>query len=92
MVRQLKQAADLVQESRAMPHCVSTYAARCISGGASIWSLRRCTRDRIDRLLTIEVDPQGCAVQVRGLANRLALPEERSILERWAKSRGIALR
>ena len=79
-------------ESRAMRHCVSSYAAKCIAGHASIWSLRRCTRDRIDRLLTIEVDKQGRAVQVRGLANRLAHADERNVLERWAKARGIGLR
>ena len=92
VVRQLKQAEDLVMESRAMRHCVSTYAAKCIAGAASIWSLRRCTKDCIDRLLTIEVDRQDTAVQVRGLANRLAHPDERNVLERWAKARGIALR
>jgi hypothetical protein len=92
VVRQLKQAEDLVMESRAMRHCVSSYAAKCIAGHASIWSLRRCTKDRIDRLLTIEVDPHGRAVQVRGLANRLAHADERNVLERWAKARGISLR
>jgi hypothetical protein len=92
VVRQLKRAEDLVMESRAMRHCVSTYAAKCITGHASIWSLRRCTKDRIDRLLTIEVDRQGQAVQVRGLANRLAHADERNVLERWAKARGVALR
>jgi hypothetical protein len=92
VVRQLKQAEDLVMESRAMRHCVSTYAAKCIAGHASIWSLRRCTKDRIDRLLTIEVDKQGRAVQVRGLANRLAYADERHVLERWAKARGVGLR
>lgn len=92
VVRQLKQAEDLVMESRAMRHCVSIYAAKCIAGHASIWSLRRCTKDRIDRLLTIEVDQQNRAVQVRGLANRLAHVDERNVLERWAKARGIALR
>ena len=91
-VRQLKQAEDLVMESRAMRHCVSTYAGKCIAGNASIWSLRRCTKDRIDRLLTIEVDPQHQAVQVRGLGNRLAHADERNVIERWAKARGIALR
>jgi hypothetical protein len=75
-----------------MRHCVSTYAAKCIAGHASIWSLRRCTKDRIDRLLTIEVDKQGRAVQVRGLANRLAYADERHVLERWAKARGVGLR
>jgi PcfJ-like protein len=92
VVRQLKQAEDLVMESRAMRHCVWTYAGKCIAGHASIWSLRRCTKVGIDRLLTIEVDPQGRAVQVRGLANRIAHQDERNVLERWAKARGIALR
>lgn len=91
VVRQLKQAEDLVMESRAMRHCVSTYAAKCIAGHASIWSLRRCTKDRIDRLLTVEVDKEYRAVQVRGFANRLAHADERNVLERWAKARGIAL-
>jgi hypothetical protein len=91
IVRQLNLAEDLVMESRAMRHCVSSYADKCISGYASIWSLRRCTKDRIDRLLTIEVDRQDRAVQVRGLANRLAHPHERQVLERWARARGIAL-
>ncbi len=92
VVRQLKKAEDLVMESRAMRHCVSTYAGKCITGHASIWSLRRCTKDAIDRLLTIEVDGQDRAVQVRGFANRLAHADERNVLERWARARGIALR
>jgi len=92
VVRQLKQAEDLVMESRAMRHCVSTYADKCIAGHASIWSLRRCAKGRIDRLLTIEVDQQRRAVQVRGFANRPAHAEEHNVLERWAKARGIALR
>ena len=92
VVRQLKQAEDLVMESRAMRHCVSTYAGKCIAGHASIWSLRRCTKGSIDRLLTIEVDQQRRAVQVRGFANRLAHADECNVLERWAKARGIALR
>lgn len=91
VVRQLKRAEDLVMESRAMRHCVSSYAGKCLAGHASIWSLRRCTKDRIDRLLTIEVDNQRRAVQVRGLANRVAGAHERQVLERWAKARAIAL-
>jgi hypothetical protein len=91
VVRQLKQAEDLVLESRAMRHCVSTYAGKCIAGHASIWSLRRCTKDGIDRLLTIEVDQQCRAVQVRGFANRPTLADERNVTERWAKARGITL-
>ena len=91
VIRQLKQAEDLVMESRAMRHCVSTYAAKCIAGQASIWSLRRCAGNRVDRLLTIEVDRQDRAVQVRGFANRLASVDERQVLGRWAKARGVEL-
>lgn len=91
VVRQLDRAEDLVMEGRAMCHCVSSYASKCIAGLASIWSLRRCTQDRIERLLTIEVDAQGDAVQVRGVCNRPARAAERQVLERWATARGISL-
>ncbi|TGR25991.1 MULTISPECIES: PcfJ domain-containing protein [unclassified Mesorhizobium] len=91
-VRQLRTAEDLVAESRAMHHCVSTYAAKCIAGNASIWVLRRTALGKIERLLTIELDAQNRAVQVRGFSNRVALPDERKIIERWAKARGVMLR
>lgn len=91
VVVQLNGAADLVAESRAMHHCVSTYAAKCFAGNASIWSLRRRQPGKVDRLLTIELDRQHRAVQVRGFANRLAHPDERKVLERWAKARGVDL-
>lgn len=89
VVTQLRTAADLVAETRAMHHCVASYAAKCIEGHASIWSLRRRTVGDNERLLTIEFDRQHRAVQVRGFANRLPHPEERNILTRWAKARGI---
>ena len=91
-VRQLTTAEDLVAESRAMHHCVSMYAAKCIAGNASIWVLRRTALGKIERLLTIELDPQNRAVQVRGFGNRLASLEERKIIERWAKARGVLLK
>jgi hypothetical protein len=91
VVVQLCTAAGLVAETRAMRHCVATYAAKCIAGHASIWSLRRRVAGDIQRLLTIEVDRRGWAIQVRGFANRVPHTEERKILERWAQARGIAL-
>lgn len=91
VVRQLKTAEDLVAESNAMHHCVSTYAGKCIAGYASIWSLRRVLPTRTERLLTIELDRNNRAVQVRGFANRLAHPEEAKIVRRWAKACGVIL-
>jgi PcfJ-like protein len=91
VVVQLRTAVDLVAETRAMHHCVASYAAKCIAGHASIWSLRHRVGGQTDRLLTSELDGLGRAIQVRGFANRPAQPEERKVLERWAKARGIHL-
>lgn len=75
-----------------MHHCVSSYARKCMAGNASIFTLRRKALGTTDRLLTIELDPQHRAVQVRGFGNRLATPEEYKILQRWAKARGVTMR
>jgi len=91
LVIQLRTAADLVAETRAMHHCVASYAPKCIAGHASIWSLRRRAAGHTDRILTIELDRQCRAIQVRGFANRTPRTEERKLLERWAKARGIDL-
>lgn len=91
VVQQLRTAQELVSESSAMHHCVSTYAAKCIAGSASIWALRRVHLGKTERMLTIELDRGHRAVQVRGFANRLARADEQKILERWAKARGIDL-
>lgn len=91
LVVQLRTADELMAETRAMHHCVATYATKCIAGYASIWSLRRRSGTDTQRLLTVEVDRQHRAVQIRGFANRLAHAEEVKLLERWAKARGIVL-
>jgi hypothetical protein len=91
VVIQLRTAADLVAETRAMHHCVASYAAKCIKGHSSIWSLRRRVAGNSERLLTIELDQHHRAIQVRGFANRTPRPEERKLLERWAKARWIDL-
>jgi hypothetical protein len=58
---------------------------------ASIWSLRRRVAGNTERLLTVELDCQFRAIQARGFGNRTPHAEERKILERWAKARGIEL-
>lgn len=90
-VTQLVTADELVAESRAMNHCVSSYAQKCISGQASIWSLRRSAAGSVKRLLTIELNRQNRVVQVRGFGNRLARAEELQVLGRWVKAMGIVL-
>ena len=91
VVVQLRTAEDLVAEGRAMHHCVSTYAGKCIAGSASIWSLRRRASSNTERLLTIELDRQNRATQIRGFANRTPRSDELRLLERWATARGVSL-
>ncbi|RLP25345.1 PcfJ domain-containing protein [Mesorhizobium sp. YM1C-6-2] len=86
---QLTSASDLVAESRAMHHCVWTYAEKCIAGYASIWSLRLKSGKSVSRLLTVELDRRHRAVQVRGFGNRVATSEENRVLDRWAKANGV---
>lgn len=86
---QLTSASDLVAESRAMHHCVWTYAGKCIAGHASIWSLRLKSGRSVSRVLTVELDRRHCAVQVRGFGNRIATADENRVLHRWAKAVGV---
>ena len=79
LVIQLRTAADLVAETRAMHHGVASYAAECIAGRASVWSLRRRAMGNTERHLTVEVDRQQRAIQIRGFANRTARTEERKL-------------
>jgi hypothetical protein len=90
-VVQLRTAADLMAETRAMHHCVASYAGKCIAGTSSIWSLRRRAGGKTERLLTIELDRHYRAIQIRGFANRTARTDERKLLERWARARAIDL-
>lgn len=91
VMRQLSSPHELIAEGRAMRHCVASYASSCVMGYASIWGLRRCVSGRVERMLTIELDPLRRAVQVRGKANRPPRPDERKIVERWAKACGVTL-
>jgi PcfJ-like protein len=91
LVVQLRTAADLMAETRAMHHCVASYAGKCIAGTSSIWSLRRRAGGKTERLLTIELDRHYRAIQIRGFANRTARTDERKLLERWARARAIGL-
>jgi hypothetical protein len=81
---QIKSAKVLQQEGNAMRHCVLTYKRGCINKECSIWSV---TFDE-QRKLTLELRNHQI-VQVRGLANRLARPDEEAVIKRWAKDNGL---
>ena len=90
---ELLSTEDLVEEGRAMRHCVASYAGSCASGRTSIWSLRkRIESGRAIRMATIEVgNRQRTVVQVRRRWNKLPTGREWAILRRWGDAGGPGL-
>lgn len=82
---ELINSAQLRREGAALHHCVASYADRCYRGISSIWSLRLCQAEKMNHVLTVEVDPRRRAViQARGWANRAASGKPLRLLQDWA--------
>ncbi len=92
-IAELLSSRELIDEGRAMKHCVGTYADSCASGRVSIWTLRLIDAwGQETRLLTLEVSNQTRQiVQARRKLNMTPSRRELSILGRWAHSGGPAL-
>jgi hypothetical protein len=84
---------ELIDEGRAMGHCVGSYAESCASGRVSIWSLQEGdTFGQRTRLLTLEVSNQSRQIiQARRRHNELPGPKEMAILGRWAVASGLSI-
>jgi hypothetical protein len=91
--KQIKTAKELQQEGNAQRHCVFGYKGSCVAGSVSIWSLSH--QDEYGgwhRKITIELTKGGNIVQARGLANRLARPDEVALMTKWASDHGFSYR
>jgi hypothetical protein len=89
-IHQITTGKELAAEGTAMRHCVYGYKHSCVEGRCSIWSLTSAdTFGHKVRKLTIEVNNYGHIVQMRGLANRTARPEERHIVNLWSRQAGL---
>lgn len=92
---QIKNSKELQREGNSQRHCVLSYKQRCIKNQCSIWSLRTSFewenfKDAKTKV-TIEINDNNQIVQAKGLANRKMKPEEKSILEYWAKQNNLSL-
>ena len=93
LFKQITTSQELAKEGTAMRHCVSSYVQSCRNGHCAIWSVQLNGA----RKLTIELQTRGSLpsdmniVQVRGLANRLATPSERRIVEQWANTFNLSM-
>ncbi|RYD22752.1 MAG: hypothetical protein EOP88_06905 [Verrucomicrobiaceae bacterium] len=86
---ELTTLAQLIAEGRSMGHCVGTYGPDCVSGGSSIFRMRRSDGERPDVWaegnLTIEVDRASRRViQIRGKYNRSPTFGELRMIRSWA--------
>ena len=87
---QLTTAKELVEEGKALRHCVAGYAGRAAKGQCSIWSMRLENPDSgaFERMVTIELSRKRHIVQVRGLQNSLPDSLAIKILQIWQKETG----
>ncbi|MYA72349.1 hypothetical protein F4009_19780 [Candidatus Poribacteria bacterium] len=91
-IRELLSSDELIDESRILRHCVSTYARSCHTGRSSIWSMEIEDENGRRKILTIEVAPREKVIrQVRGRRNRLATPKEKNLLGKWAEQEDLQL-
>jgi len=91
-IYELLSSKELVAEGRAQQHCVATYVSSCHNGHTSIWTMDFQNNIECKKLLTIEVHIRSKSIrQIRGLRNRLATQEEKSVLRRWADSEGLVM-
>ena len=91
-IRELLSSDELIDEGRALRHCVSTYARSCHTGRSSIWSMEIEDENGCRKILTIEMAPREKVIrQVRGARNRLPTPKEKDLLGKWAEQEDLQL-
>jgi hypothetical protein len=93
-VVELLDVRQLVQEGRAMRHCVASYASSCASGRCAIFSMREDSGafSQAERRLTIEVIIQNRRiVQARGRFNAAPDGVAERVLRAWAATAGLTI-
>jgi hypothetical protein len=92
-VVELLSLQDLVNEGRALQHCVATYDRACSKRTTAIFSIR--TEDiigNVERWGTIEVHLHTSrVVQAKAKRNTQLKPSARAILEKWAYREGLRI-
>ena len=80
-LRTLGEVNEFLEEARQNCNCVASYVENVKKGSCWIASFRKLGADSTQ--LTVEVDPEGELVQIRGKFNRMPTAEENSILEKF---------
>jgi hypothetical protein len=86
-IEQLTTYEQLVEEGRAMHHCVASYLQSCRKGHCGIFSF---SVDGV-RALTLEVTADRTVVQVRGKYNRWMSKKEHASITQWLDQARLVL-
>ena len=88
-IQELTTRKMLNREGAVMGHCVGSYAAKCLKGQCSIWSLQEYTGSKSKSRVTIEVNPEKRIIQASAKCNARPKEEYLHIIKRWADKNGI---
>ncbi len=86
-ISQITVPGELLQEGRAMSHCVGTYLDSCLFGHCTIWSVRK----NGERLATLELRKEKQIAQIRGKCNTYPGDVVVQLVQKWAKKEGLKL-
>jgi hypothetical protein len=89
-VNEICDATTLYQEAATLKHCVYLYLDACISKRIRIFSLKKLTKKKYERCITIELRGKNI-IQARGKYNRVLNKEELFILNEWAENLGYKM-
>ncbi|MFK8014724.1 MAG: PcfJ domain-containing protein [Gammaproteobacteria bacterium] len=91
-IHELLSQKELMQEGKALKHCVASYSRQCRNGVSSIWSLTsEDASGNLRRRQTIEVSRHKRIVQCRGRMNKLPSDLEQKIVARWAQAESLSM-
>ena len=91
-IRELLSTEELIDEGRALNHCVYSYADSCFNGKTSVWSMESEDEGIREKVLTIEISLEENLVrQVRGKRNRLPTLKEKNMLMKWIRKEKLDL-
>lgn len=92
-VEELTEAIRLVEEGKAMKHCVASYAYLCAQGRSAIFSLRKYSGGKLEDILaTIEVNIfLKAIVQAKAKMNKPISQEARKYMEMWATKNALTI-
>ncbi|WP_459210314.1 PcfJ domain-containing protein [Aquimarina rhabdastrellae] len=89
---ELLDSRELYVEGYDMHHCVASYADDCFIGDSAIFSMRKYSDDKVEKLATIEIEPQTKElIEVQAKYNEMISSEAQEILELWIERVNITI-